>query len=88
MFGSLTKSAPNSTWADGLSEYEKENKLSEIELAVLGSLYRSSILLSGVQWVRWLTVDELQFPGKETFVTHRLADLATEIQSIVDSKQC
>jgi hypothetical protein len=42
--------------------------------------------LSGVQWVRWLTVDELQFPGKETFVTHRLADLATEIQSIVDSK--
>jgi len=86
MFGSLTKSAPNSTWADGLSEYEKENKLSEIEMAVLGSLYRSSVLLSGVQWVRWLTVDELQFPGKETFVTHRLADLATEIQSIVDSK--
>jgi len=86
ILGSLTKSAPSSKWQDGLCDYEKENKLAEIELAALGVLYRSSVLLAGVQWVRWLTVDELQFPGKETFVKHRLADLATEIQAIVDDK--
>ena len=45
-------------------------------------LFNSSVLLSGVQWIRWLAVDELQFPGKETFVKQRLAELAVGARAI------
>jgi hypothetical protein len=82
MLGSLTKSGPNGDWQIGLTEYQREIGLSENEIAILGPLYRSSVLLSGVQWIRWLAVDELQFPGKETFVKQRLAELAAGAQVI------
>jgi homoserine kinase type II len=87
MLGSLTKSGPNGEWQTGLNEYQRENRLSETELGVLDDLYRSSVLLSGVQWIRWLAVDELQFPGKETFVKQRLAELATGAQAITASQR-
>jgi homoserine kinase type II len=87
MLGSLTKSAPNMDWQTGLIEYQRENRLNENELGILEVLYRSSVLLSGVQWIRWLAVDELQFPGKETFVKQRLAELATGAQAIAASQR-
>lgn len=82
MLGSLTKSSPNMDWQLGLDAYQQQNRLGENELAILSPLYRSSVLLSGVQWIRWLAVDELQFPGKETFVKQRLAELAVGARAI------
>lgn len=87
MLGSLTKSGPNSEWEIGLAEYQREVALSENELAILEILYKSSVLLSGVQWIRWLAVDELQFPGKESFVKQRVAELATGAQAIAANQR-
>jgi Ser/Thr protein kinase RdoA (MazF antagonist) len=85
MLGSLTKSGPNSDWQVGLTEYQREVGLSEHEISTLMPLYKSSVLLSGVQWIRWLAVDQLQFPGKENFVKQRLSELANGVRILAES---
>jgi Ser/Thr protein kinase RdoA (MazF antagonist) len=82
MLGSLLRTGPDESWQIGLAAYQREASLSELELSLLKPLYRSSVLLSGVQWIRWLAMDELTFPGKEGFVKQRIDELAAGAKAI------
>jgi len=76
MLGSLTKSDPNSDWDIAVDAYREVTELEEAELAIFRDLYDSSVVLSGIQWIQWLAVEEKTFPGKDEFVNHRIAELS------------
>ena len=49
-------------WDAGLEAYERVRPLTDDERNLVGVYDRSSVLLSGTYWIRWIFVDEIEFP--------------------------
>ncbi len=60
LLGSL--SGDDSTqWQIGLDAYQRLHSLTPAEHALLGVFDQSTVLLSGINWLRWIYIDRRQF---------------------------
>ncbi|MFO0904168.1 MAG: phosphotransferase [Pirellulales bacterium] len=51
-----------SGWDAGLAAYERVRPLTDDERSLVAVYDRSSVLLSGTYWIRWIFVDGIEFP--------------------------
>jgi hypothetical protein len=65
----------------GLEAYACVRPLSPEELALVATYDRSGVLLSGVNWIRWLVVERRPFPDRAA-VDARLIELTGRLRSL------
>ena len=84
LLGSLVGDEPDG-WRDGLSAYQTVRTLSESELQLVEAFDRSTVLLAGMNWLRWIYVEGRQFADRNKVlirldrILQRLGHLATSI---------
>lgn len=81
LLGSLVGDEAES-WRRGIQAYETERPLSDAERGLLAVFDESSVLLSGVQWVRWIFLDRIEFPDLER-VEMRMDQWITRLRHLV-----
>ncbi len=64
LLGSLVGS-DQTKWRQGLAAYQTVRRLSENELVLVEAYDRSTVLLSGLNWVRWIAVERREFADDE-----------------------
>ncbi len=67
-------------WKIGLQAYESLRPLSSAERSLLPALDRSAILLSGLNWLRWIFLENRNFSNWSA-VTSRLNKIITRIEN-------
>ena len=77
LLGSLAVSN-KSKWKCGLDAYESVYPLNPQERLLIGPLDRSAVLLSGLNWLRWLYVEKRNF-SNETAVAMRLKQIVARL---------
>ncbi len=77
LLGSLAVSN-KSKWKCGLEAYESICPLNPQERLLVGPLDRSAVLLSGLNWLRWLYVEKRNF-SNETAVAMRLKQIVSRL---------
>jgi Ser/Thr protein kinase RdoA (MazF antagonist) len=74
----------NSFWQDGLAAFERVYPLSDDERLLVGAYDESGILLSGINWLKWVFIEDRQFADHAGVlkrfdeITCRLANLASK----------
>ena len=64
LLGSLAKN--NVTmWQTGIAAYEQIEPLSRSEQTLVGVLDQSAVLLSGLNWLKWLLLERRQFECRQ-----------------------
>jgi Ser/Thr protein kinase RdoA (MazF antagonist) len=81
LLGSLAADDPQ-TWLLGLRAYRQELQVSEEDVAVIRLLDRTSVVLSSVNWIRWLFLEDCEFPSWP-LVQLRLQNLLIRLQRMV-----
>jgi len=79
LLGSLAIS-DQQLWKIGLQAYESLRPLSLAERSLLPALDRSAILLSGLNWLRWIFLENRNFSNWSA-VTSRLNNIITRIEN-------
>lgn len=69
-------------WECGLEAYQRICRLSQQELQLIGTLDSSTILLSGMNWLRWIYLENRRFDDM-TRVVVRLRGIAVRLESLV-----
>jgi hypothetical protein len=69
-------------WLHGLQVYQQIRPLSRAEYELIGTLDSSTILLSGMNWLRWIYVDRRLFDDKYQ-VSSRLNQIAARLSKLV-----
>ncbi len=73
LLGSLVGDDPDG-WKSGLEAYQQDQKLLSDELRLLGVFDQTSLLLSGMNWLRWIYIERREFRSWS-----RVADRLEEI---------
>jgi Ser/Thr protein kinase RdoA (MazF antagonist) len=60
LLGSLVR-GDRATWQIGLAAYQAENRLAGGDLGMLDIFYQTGVLLSGVNWLRWMYLENRVF---------------------------
>jgi Ser/Thr protein kinase RdoA (MazF antagonist) len=60
LLGSMTRNDAAS-WQNGLAAYQQTNPLTDTELHLVRAYYESTVLLSGINWLRWVFEDRRTF---------------------------
>lgn len=69
-------------WKQGLAAYESVQPLTDVECRMVRAFDRSSTLLSGMNWLRWIYLDDRRFEDMAT-VTGRLAKICRRLTRIL-----
>lgn len=69
-------------WRHGLEAYQRVRTLSQHELQLIGTLDSSTILLSGMNWLRWIYLENRRFDDPAR-VAIRLMGIAARLESLV-----
>ncbi len=69
-------------WQHGMEAYQRVCQLSQQEFQLIGTLDSSTILLSGMNWLRWMYVENREFDDIAK-ITLRLRDIAARLESLV-----
>ncbi|MHB8973916.1 MAG: phosphotransferase [Pirellulaceae bacterium] len=64
LLGSLGKN-DGTLWQAGIAAYEQVDPLSPAEHTLIGVLDQSAVLLSGMNWLKWLLLERRQFECRE-----------------------
>ncbi len=65
-----------------MEAYQRVCRLSQQEFQLIGTLDSSTILLSGMNWLRWMYVENREFDDIAK-ITLRLRDIAARLESLV-----
>ena len=68
-------------WQTGIAAYEQVEPLSRAEQTLVGVLDQSAVLLSGMNWLKWLLLERRQFEGRER-VLQRLDAIIARLPAI------
>ena len=69
-------------WQHGMEAYQRVCRLSQQEFQLIGTLDSSTILLSGMNWLRWMYVENRGFDDIAR-ISLRLSDIAARLESLV-----
>jgi Ser/Thr protein kinase RdoA (MazF antagonist) len=69
-------------WACGLAAYQRVCRLSPDEFQLIGILDSSTILLSGMNWLRWIYLENRTFEDKAS-VVNRLRNITRRLEGLV-----
>jgi homoserine kinase type II len=78
----------SSFWQEGLAAFQKTYPLSDEERALVRAYDESGILLSGINWLKWVFIEDRQFNDRDGVLTRfdeitcRLANLASQKSGI------
>jgi len=78
LLGSLARDDPDD-WANGLAAYESVRPLTEAEALLVTALDRSTVLMSGLNWIEWLFVQRRQFDDLEA-VAARMDEILLRLE--------
>jgi homoserine kinase type II len=79
LLGSMAGGAE--AWQIGLAAYESIRPLGDDERSLVGAYDRSGVLLSALNWLRWLLVEGRTFPD-ESAVHGRLEELTERLTEL------
>jgi len=82
LLGSLVDDDPQG-WQTGLAAYSALRPLGGEELDLAGALDRSSVLMSGLEWLRWIFVEQRQFDDMAA-VELRLDEILVRLRFLAD----
>lgn len=66
-------------WRVGLQAYQSRRRLAPDELSLVAAFDRSGVLLSGLNWLKWIYVEQRRFADRETVVA-RLDDILGRLE--------
>lgn len=84
LLGSLVADSPEG-WAMGLAAYQSVRPLLPDEERLIGVFDRSTVLLSGLNWLDWLFREKRQF-GDLGAVKRRIDEIADRLQHLVGTR--
>jgi homoserine kinase type II len=82
LLGSMVGNDPRQ-WQLGLDAYQRVRPLSALEQSVVGVFDRSSLLLSGINWLEWLYEQNRQFDDRSA-VLARLCEIESRLRHLAD----
>ncbi|MEX0820275.1 MAG: aminoglycoside phosphotransferase family protein [Pirellulaceae bacterium] len=80
LLGSLVAN-DRSKWEQGLAAYQTLKSLSDDELMLVDAYDRSNVLLSGMNWVQWIAVEDRQFEDRQR-VLLRLDEIIARLATL------
>jgi homoserine kinase type II len=80
LLGSLVQD-DNGGWQAGLEAYQQVRPLSDDDLELVGVLDRANVLLSGMNWLRWIAVERRQFDDRAR-VIQRIQQIAQRLERL------
>ena len=80
LLGSMARSDPGA-WRIGLRAYETSRPLAEGERRLVPLLHESSLVLSGIHWLRWLYLDNRQFEAWSQ-VERRIDEILEDLEHL------
>ena len=84
LLGSLASDEQDS-WEEGLASYEQVRPLSSEERRVLLPFDQANVVLSGMNWVRWLIVERRTFENSQT-VDQRLDAILSRLRRAAETR--
>jgi homoserine kinase type II len=69
----------------GIAAYEQVRKLSSDEKSLIGVLDAGSVLLAGMNWLRWIYLDQRRFHDRDKVVT-RLDGIIARLETLVSGE--
>lgn len=73
-------------WDDGIAAYETVRPLSAAERMLVTAFDRSSVLLSGLNWLHWIYNDTRQFPDRRA-VLARVEENVARLEHLANSSE-
>jgi len=83
LLGSYAGDDP-AVWQVGLAAYEQNRPLSDAERELVNAIDRSTVLMGGLNWIRWLYVERRQFAETESVLT-RMQQFAVRLEHLARS---
>jgi len=81
LLGSLCKD-DREAWQQALAAYEQTRPLSVAERELALVLDRAAVILSGLNWLRWLLLEERQFPDRHSQIAARMQAITARLQRL------
>jgi homoserine kinase type II len=80
LLGSLVGDRPDG-WSSGIAAYESIRRLEANELRLVRAFDRSTMLMSGLEWLAWIYIDGRHFENR-TAVLARIDDILARLASV------
>jgi homoserine kinase type II len=80
LLGSLVGDRPDG-WSSGIAAYELIRRLDASELRLVRTFDRSTMLMSGLEWLQWIYIDGRLFENRPA-VLARIDDILARLASV------
>lgn len=85
LLGSLTR-GNSKQWFRGLEAYRRVRSLSKLELKLVDAFDRSTITLSGINWLRWIYLEGRQF-DQRTEIQIRIDKIIHRMETLIQASR-